>query len=200
MTMHMLESIYIELLNGYGVTPSSTEELWLEIKRNNLKHLEDLYEQLLIVKNKIENWNVILFTLYYHDIIYKATRKDNEEKSGELASIRMTKIGVSKNDINRCYQQITATKTHNENLISDSNYFNDADLSILGRESFSYKEYCRNIRKEYSVYPDLLYTRGRKKVVNHFLSMKSIYKTDEFYSLYEKTARQNLKKELLTNN
>lgn len=201
----MIKSNYIELLKEFGVNSNSAEELWNEINYNyskknrhyhNLKHLKDLYNQLANVKDKIHNWQVILFTLYYHDIIYISTQKDNEEKSAELASKRMKEIGVQESDVKLCYEQIIATKSHSENSESDTNYFTDADLSILGRTPTKYKTYCSNIRKEYSIYPDFLYKKGRKKVVNHFLSMKKIFKTDEFYNRYEEQAKLNLQQEL----
>lgn len=201
----MIESTYIELIQEYEVNTNSATELWSEISTNyskssryyhNLEHLEDLHSQLTNEKSKIENWQVILFTLFYHDIVYKSTKKDNEEKSAELALKRMTQIGVNKKHIKLCFDQIIATKTHEPNPNSDTNFFTDADLSILGRESSQYKIYCKNIRKEYSIYSDFLYNKGRKKVINHFLSMDSIFKTDEFNSQYERQARKNLKAEL----
>jgi len=201
----MLESIYKDLLTNYNVDLETTKDLWKEIKTNhsksgrhyhNLDHLIDLHNQLIEVKDKIKNWNVILFTLFYHDVIYKSTKKDNEEQSGKLAIKRMTEIGVQESEINQCHQQILATKYHKENSDSDTNYFTDADLSILGREPNKYKDYCRKIRKEYSIYPNFLYNKGRKKVIEHFLSMPRIYKTEEFYNKYEKQAKQNLLEEL----
>lgn len=201
----MVEINYIELLKKYGVDSNSSKELWNEIKINysksnrhyhNLKHLEDLLEQLMSVKGRIENWNVILFTLYYHDIIYKSTKRDNEERSAELAKNRMLEIGVNEKDIKLCFEQIIATKTHNYHSNSDTNYFTDADLSILGREPTHYKSYCEHIRKEYSVYPNFMYKKGRKKVINHFLSMNRIFKTEEFHQRFEQQAILNLKQEL----
>lgn len=203
----MTKSNYIELLKQYKVDSDSTERLWNEINRyytqenryyHNLQHLEALLLELLKVKDKIENWSVILFTLYYHDIIYKTTKKDNEEKSAQLATQRMMEIGVEKNEIELCRRQITATKSHKDQADSDTNYFTDADLSILGKEPIIYETYCSNIRKEYRIYPNFLYKKGRKKVVNHFLSMNRIFKTKEFYDKYEEQAKFNLSNELKT--
>lgn len=52
------------------------------------------------------------------------------------------------------------------------------------------------VRKEYSIYPDLLYKPGRKKVLQHFLQMERIFKTQVFYDKYETQSRRNLEKEL----
>ena len=203
----MIKSNYIELIEQYEVDSKYTEELWNEIDRNyskenryyhNLKHIESLLFELVSIRDKIQNWQVILFTLYYHDIIYKSTKKDNEEKSAELAAKRMIEIGVNKNHIEQCQRQIIATKSHIEQTDSDTNYFTDADLSILGKEPSQYETYCSNIRKEYSIYPNFLYKKGRKKVVNHFLSMNRIFKTKEFFEKYEEQAKFNLNNELKT--
>ncbi len=201
----MIQSSYIELLKEYKVNPSSIKALWSEIKANytksgrhyhNLQHLENILGQLANVKDRIDNWNVILFTLYYHDIIYKSTKKDNEERSAELASKRMNEIGVNEYDIKLCCEQIIATKTHITHSNSDTNFFTDADLSILGQEPDKYKNYCESIRKEYSIYPNFLYKKGRKKVIIHFLSMKKIFKTEDFFSKFEEQAKLNLQNEL----
>ena len=81
-------------------------------------------------------------------------------------------------------------------LDTDTNLFTDADLAILGTDWNSYKKYYQQIRKEYSIYPDMIYNPGRKKVLHHFLHMERIYKTVWFYNRYEQQAIINLEKEL----
>ena len=149
-----------------------------------------------MVKGEIQNWDTILFTLYYHDIIYNSLKSDNEEQSAELAEKRMNQISVPVGTIELCKQQILATKSHMVSPNSDTNYFTDADLSILGQGRETYSQYCKNIRKEFSIYPDFIYNPGRKKVVSHFLTMDRIYKTDYFYIQLEAEARKNLANEL----
>jgi predicted metal-dependent HD superfamily phosphohydrolase len=46
------------------------------------------------------------------------------------------------------------------------------------------------------MYPDFLYRPGRRKVLQHFLDMERIFKTEEFASKFEKQARVNLGWEL----
>ncbi|MGE4514074.1 MAG: hypothetical protein AB7E26_09720, partial [Chryseobacterium sp.] len=69
-------------------------------------------------------------------------------------------------------------------------------LSILGSESEIYVSYTQKIRKEYSIYPDLLYRPGRKKVLEHFLKSESIFKTEYFKEKYELRARENILSEI----
>ena len=187
----MLKEIFIGLLKKYTDNNSLIEELWTEIEKNysgkkryyhTLQHLDNLLAQLTEVKGEIQNWETILFTLYYHDIIYNSLKSDNEEKSAELAEKRMKLISVSIDKIELCKQQILATKSHLKSTDTDTNYFTDADLSVLGQPWETYLDYCKNVRKEYSFYPDFVYNLGRKKVLNHFLTMDRIFKTDFFYN------------------
>ena len=201
----MLKETFIGLLTNYTDNDSLTNELWTEIEKNytskkrhyhTLQHLDNLLTQLTEVKDEIQNWNAVLFTLYYHDIIYNSLKSDNEEKSAELAEKRLKQISVSIETIELCIKLILATKSHLISTDSDTNYFTDADLSVLGQNWEAYSLYCKNVRKEYSIYPDLVYNPGRKKVLKHFLSMNRIYKTDFFFCKFETQAKSNLTNEL----
>lgn len=200
----MIKETFFELIAIYSKNAVLANDLWYEIELkyssknrfyHTLNHLENLLNQLKDVKSEIEDWKGILFTLYYHDIIYKASKFNNEEKSAEFAVQRMEQLLVSKLIIGNCKNQILATKNHSINENSDTNYFIDADLSILGHDWNSYSNYYQNVRKEYSIYPDLIYNNGRKKFLKHFLSMQKIFKTEFFYQKFESNSRLNLQKE-----
>lgn len=201
----MLKETFIELLTNYTDNHRLTDKLWTEISKNysskkrhyhTLQHLDGLLTQLTAIKDKIQNWDIILFTLYYHDIIYNPLKSDNEEKSAELAEKHLKQISVSSDKIELCKKQILATKSHLKSTDSDTNYFTDADLSVLGQDWEIYSLYYKNVRKEYSIYPDFMYNSGRKKVLTHFLTMGRIFKTDFFYDKFEMRAKRNLAHEL----
>ncbi|WP_291963793.1 hypothetical protein [Maribacter sp.] len=203
----MLQEKFNELLTKYTDDKSLINTLWSEIEKNysgnrrhyhTLQHLDNLLAQLTDVKEEIQNWDTILFTLYYHDIIYNATKSDNEEKSANLAVKRLKEVAVSSAIIEKCKKQILATKSHLSSNDSDTNYFTDADLSVLGQSWETYTLYYKNVRKEYAIYPSFIYKPGRKKVLHHFLSMDRIFKTDIFYNKYEANAKSNLQRELKT--
>lgn len=162
---------------------------------HNLHHLENLFAELETVKANISDWNAICFSVFYHDVIYNARQNDNEEQSAWLAEKHLRKMQAPETLIARCKSQIFATKSHEPSQDDDTNLFTDADLAILGKPWAEYETYCRQIREEYSIYPDLLYRPGRKKVLKRFLEMKRIYKTDLFAGKYEEQARENLRKE-----
>jgi predicted metal-dependent HD superfamily phosphohydrolase len=113
-----------------------------------------------------------------------------------VAHDQLTRLGIPNDKIARCQQQIIATKEHQYNSDNDTNYLVDMDLAILGESPEIYKDYSGKIREEYAVYPDFLYKKGRKKVLQHFLGMGIIFKTEEFRDIYEQQARENLNTEL----
>lgn len=199
-----LRDIFFKLTGKYDNNFDLEEKLWIEIENHysvpgrhyhTLRHLENLLTQLEEIKDNILNWDAVLFAVFYHDIIHKPTKNNNEEKSAALAAKRLTEINISPAIISKCAAMILATKKHIQNDDHDINYFTDADLSVFGQSWEEYEKYFKQIRKEYSVYPDLIYNAGRKKVLDHFLKMKRIYKSNYFYEKLEAKARENLSKE-----
>jgi len=69
-------------------------------------------------------------------------------------------------------------------------------LGILGQSPEVYLKYTKSIREEYKSVPTFLYTKGRKKVLHHFINKPFIYATATFQKLYEEQAKLNLINEL----
>lgn len=184
-----------KLINGFW---KEIETKYTERGRHyhNLFHLENMFLELENVKNKITDFNSVSFSVFYHDIIYDATSKSNEEKSALYAADRLHKLNLDEDLISNINTQILATKSHQKSEDTDTDYLLDADLSILGKDLPVYMEYTRKIRKEYAIYPDLLYKPGRKKVLRHFLELDTIFKTEDFRNKYELKARENMTTEL----
>ncbi|UQB70141.1 hypothetical protein [Epilithonimonas zeae] len=200
-----LNSIFSDLISKYSDNEILKTDYWKEIEQSysqksrqyhNLIHLENMILELEEVKDKIADYGSILFSIFYHDIIYKATSKDNEEKSAELAKTRLEKLNIPNDKIIRIHNQIFATKSHKRSEDSDTNFLLDADLAILGQDWKIYENYTQQIRKEYSIYLDFMYKPGRKKVLTHFLEFEEIFKTDYFKAKYEEKARENIQREL----
>jgi predicted metal-dependent HD superfamily phosphohydrolase len=112
-----------------------------------------------------------------------------------MAAEALSLLGIDEYRVARCAQQILATKNHTFHSDKDINLFTDADLSILGKDQKTYKLYSEQVRREYAVYKDEVYYPGRAKVLQHFLDMPRIYKTDFFYQQYEDQARKNIAQE-----
>ena len=200
-----LNSIFSDLISKYSNNEKLKTEYWAEIEKSysqkkrkyhNLNHLENMILELENVKDQISDYDALLFSVFYHDIIYKATSKDNEEKSAEIAKTRLDKLNISNERITKIYNQILATKSHKKSDDSDTNFLLDTDLAILGKDWNVYENYVQQIKEEYSIYPDFLYKPGRKKVLIHFLKFEEIFKTDYFKEKYEKMARENIQREI----
>ena len=111
----------------------------------------------------------------------------------------LKKIEFWEDEIAEVERLILATKSHPlQNNTPDTDLLLDLDLEVLGAAPEVYQEYSSNIRKEYAIYPDLLYKPGRKKVLLHFLDMPFIYRTELFRDKLEAAARENLNNELAT--
>ncbi|CAM3976202.1 hypothetical protein FLCU109888_12075 [Flavobacterium cucumis] len=200
-----LKEIYANLLLEIGFNPNEINSLWLDLEKayskksryyHNVTHLEEMVFWFLKYKEQLQQPNEVLYSIFYHDYVYKVTRKDNELKSAEHA-IALLKPNHQLNK-ELVFDLILATQLHQHNENEDNNWLIDFDLKILSKDWEDYKIYCQQIRKEYTIYPDFLYNPGRKKALAHFLENKNIYQTETFRSLFEDKARENIQKEIAT--
>ena len=203
--MEYVESQWIVLASGYTSDEKLIQKLWKELHQHyiskgrhyhNLHHIQTLLNLSAEHQAFIEQIDLVRFAIFYHDIIYKTTQSDNEEKSAALAVERLQELQVANDKIKKVQEMVLATKTHQLHQEQDVNLLVDFDLSILGADWEQYLIYSQQIRKEYSLYPDMLYNKGRKKVLQHFLSRPNIYLTTLFHDKLEVQARQNLQQEL----
>ncbi|MFM9988020.1 hypothetical protein [Flavobacterium sp.] len=200
----MLQNKYTELLLKIGFTENTIESNWSDLVKayssksrhyHNLNHLEEMIALFDSYKSELQFPNEVLYSIFYHDYIYKATRKDNELKSAEFAlSIFPENTKLDKQLV---FDMICATQLHQQNEIKDINWLIDFDLKILSKDWEDYKTYFQQIRKEYKVYPNVLYKPGRKKALEHFLKNEFIFQTSEFRNKYEAQARENIKQEII---
>jgi predicted metal-dependent HD superfamily phosphohydrolase len=201
----MLKPEFYSTLGSLGCAELVIAELWSEIAKqhsskmryyHSLDHLDHMMLQLQQVQSAIELWDAVVLAVAYHDIIYNPLRSNNEERSAAIAVERLTAAGVDADTVARTHRHILASKAHMMSADQDTNYFTDADLSVLGARLEVYKQYADHVRKEYRYFPDLVYIPGRKKVLRHFLDMPRIFKTEHFYLNFETQAHQNLLWEL----
>ncbi len=200
-----LKNAYFDLFQKYCSNLGLQYNFWEEIDQaythlkryyHNLYHIEYMLMKVNEVRSEVDDIDSLLFSLYYHDIVYDVVKKDNEKKSAELLLKRLKEIGYPESQCEKCYQQILATKQHQVSEDHDTNILMDADLAILGESWEDYLIYSQNVRREYNVYPDFIYNKGRAKVLESFLERDRIYKTDYFYENYEERARSNMRREL----
>jgi len=200
----MIKQEFLESLNNNTSDSEQQLTMWSEIQKNysepnryyhNLTHMNAMLTELKILRKKFSNWDTIIFAIAYHDLVYDTLKSNNEELSAETATERLISISFPEKLISFCSHLILSTKKHESSDV-ETNLFIDADLSILGSDSETYMLYAKQIRREYSIFPDLVYNPGRKKMLTHFLNMSNIYKSEEFSKKYELRARANLRAEL----
>lgn len=160
---------------------------------HDLTHIEDCLAALAAVDNlSASERDILTEAIWWHDVVYDATRSDNEELSAELAEQYLRPD--LRSEVGRL---IRLTKSHQVEpgdrlgaiLIS-------IDLSILGAEPARYDAYAAAIRKEFAHVPDRDYRAGRSRVLSQFAARLVIYPDAAFAAIHDRRARENLAREL----
>ena len=204
-----LRSIWDELTGRYCNDSELITRFYQEIERkytsggrhyHNLHHIAALLRYCEQFAHELNDQDVVLFAVFYHDIIYNVLRKDNEPRSAQLAVKRLQALQVPAEKIAQVKLYIEATQTHAITTavthMGDLQLFLDFDMSILAADWEVYEAYTRQVRKEYRIYPDKLYYPGRKKFLEHCLQAQHIFQTEVFREKYEMMARENIRREL----
>ena len=106
-----LKQIFIGLVQVYSKDQTNINSLWQEIGRkysgrkrhyHNLAHLKALIDQLTECKHLVADWDTILFSVFYHDIIYDVMKSNNEKRSAELAEKRLFAINFPNDKTSLC--------------------------------------------------------------------------------------------------
>ena len=144
--------------------------------------------------------NFVFIAIVYHDIIYSTRKTDNEEQSAEYLHKMFFKkfVDLKASEIIFIKDLIRYTK-HNtyfdDKFHNDIKLFLDLDLMILSEPWEKYIEYAQNVRKEYRVYPNFIYKKGRLDFLQKFSEKERIYLSSTFKNL-EIKARENMKNEI----
>lgn len=209
--MHEQDQIknqWTNLCSSYGAPVSLIEKSFQEIMKaygsknrhyHNLGHIRALLQSADEHKALIEDYDAVLFAIFMHDIVYKATASGNEEQSAALSERLLKDLYIPEEKILMISEMILATKDHTtlpDDAGTDLKIFLDFDLKILGEDRDVYQQYMKQIRREYALVPDFLYNPGRKKVLKKFMQARFLYKTKVFRDLYEMKARENIQFEI----
>ena len=162
---------------------------------HNLKHIENLITQIETLSLSAYDNAILINVALFHDVIYKAVRKDNELKSAEFAAYWLSKLNMRTAELEIICDIIRSTNTHQSSDLL-TQLFLDIDLSILGENEENYQKYLVKIRKEHISIPNYLYKIGRKRFLKNMLSRKAIFSTYEYFETFENQARKNLSNEL----
>jgi predicted metal-dependent HD superfamily phosphohydrolase len=201
----LLEELFKTAASRYGKAGEAVESAWDTIRYyysspdrfyHNFDHLRHFCRAIELLDKSMLSREEILFSVFYHDVIYRPLEGDNEEQSAGLAVAELEKLGAPQFVTKSVAELVMATKQHEGASGSDINNFLDADLAILGEDKEKYHEYARLIRLEYHQIPDDIYKPGRHKVLSRFLTRQTIYKSSLFQRERESKARENIMREL----
>lgn len=132
----------------------------------------------------------------FHDAIYCADSKENEEKSAFHARAWLSRMNDPDASLICSFILLTAP-----NAVGPTDeagkYFLDIDYAILGQDEVMYQRYAEQVKKEYCFYcSESVFNRGRTKFLYTLLQKKKIFRTEHFQKLLEKQARKNMEQEL----
>lgn len=166
---------------------------------HNREHLAELLAFAHHYRKAIKRFDLLCWAIFYHDVIYVPGNRANEEHSALMAENWLPKLGVSEQDVAVVASWIRASASHVLPAAAsseDGQLFLDMDMAILGASEQRYRDYVRQVRKEFRKFPNFLYKPGRRKVLTHFLAQERIYKSQQFFDRFEEAARKNIAWEL----
>lgn len=204
-----LEAIWSTTANKYCGDETLVAGLYSELAGHysephryyhNLDHIGSLLRLFSRYKNMLTRPDVVLFSIFYHDVIYVPGRGDNEQKSARLAGRALEQLGVPPEIISDVQQYIEATTSHRVSPAADEDLklFVDFDLAILAADRESYQEYLLKVRKEYGHLSTDYFAQGRSAFLQQMLRQEHIFHTESFRSK-EEAARKNMQWELQMN-
>jgi predicted metal-dependent HD superfamily phosphohydrolase len=81
-----LQEKYTELLLNIGFKENEIQNNWSDLEiayssksrhYHNLSHIKDMILSFETYRDRLRNPNEILFSIFYHDYVYKSSKKDN---------------------------------------------------------------------------------------------------------------------------
>lgn len=200
-----MKDLFFKIAAPHESDQSIVAALWQVLEKNytsprrhyhTLTHIKTMLHEAFVHEAEVCDWRAFVMAIFYHDAVYNVLRSDNEEKSARLAAKHLAQINFPSPSIATCEALILVTKKHILGANYESSLLIDIDLAILGTEWDTYAEYTRQIRREYSIYPDFVYRPGRRKVLEGFLQRDFIFQTPDFSARLEAKAQQNIRQEL----
>ena len=180
---------------------------------HTLEHVSHVQATLNAYKDKFSDFQAAELAAKFHDIVYEVGDDYNYNEARSCAKF-LEMIGEDnpdlKFDFNPCdfstielvLAMIGCTHGHTLDIIrnpdsltagqiEDIKMFLDADIKILSEDEATVIKFEDAIRKEFSIYNDVVYSFGRIKVLQSFLNRPHIY-LSQIGEPWEQKARDNL--------
>jgi predicted metal-dependent HD superfamily phosphohydrolase len=200
-----LRDEWLELCAGYGLADDPARRAFDRLVEayagpgrayHTLEHIGHVLQTLTAVRDQSRDFTALRFAAWFHDAIYDARAKDNEERSADLAATVLGELNIAAETAAEVRRLILLTKTHDPSPDDpDGRLLVDADLAILGASAEEYRCYAAAIRREYDWVPDEAYRAGRRAVLEGFLRRPRLFRT-VVLAAREEQARRNLAAEI----
>jgi predicted metal-dependent HD superfamily phosphohydrolase len=196
-----LEATWLDLCERLGVEGDRRHAIWQILVAaynephrhyHTLAHIKAVVPHAERLRERFRDLDGVLLALFFHDVVYDASRQDNEACSADLMRGLLPEI-----DTERAGAMIVATKHHAATSDPDTNLLLDIDMSILGADWPDYLAYAEGVYREYlPVYGHDAYAAGRVALfLQPTLTRDTIFLTPEFADR-ETAARENLHREI----
>lgn len=194
------------LATRYSTDASLVDSLYRELVAHycephrhyhTLDHITALLRLFVQFEADLKKPDIVLFSIFYHDVVYTPGRGDNEEQSAKLAFRALEQLGVPVNVIEAVRHYVLVTRHHQLTADADTDLklFIDFDLSILAADLETYRTYLDGVRKEYAYLSVEQFAQGRSAFLQNMLSQEHIFYSNRFESKEEAT-RKNMQWEL----
>lgn len=165
---------------------------------HTLVHLEEMIGYLGRLDYDVgKDYQTLVLTSLFHDIVYDPKSATNEEDSAMLFEMFWNESAKGDEEVKaRVVQYILATKQHTATAEdSCEQLLLDIDMAVLGKQKEAYWKYAALIRREYAFVEHNVYCEKRAEVLQGFLK-HPIFGTQAMKDALEEQARQNLKLEI----
>jgi predicted metal-dependent HD superfamily phosphohydrolase len=163
-------------------------------KHHTVTHLHEMLDAIGLLADSGVKFDreVVELAAWFHNAIYEIGRDDNEDRSAELARELLASSPI-RDEVARL---VLVTKTHK---VADDDVNGgvlcDADLSVLGSETFRYRAYAAAVREEYADVPEGIYKPARARVLSSLLDGQ-LFHTAVGRERWDQLARRNVAEEI----
>lgn len=200
-----LEQAWRELLARLGATGDAVLETgralleaWSDPHRryHSREHLCDVLDRVEELADDATDPDAVRLAAWYHDAVYEGF-PDDEERSAVKAETELSALDLPAALVAEVARLIRLTVRHDP-APDDRNgaVLSDADLAALAVEPERYRANSAAIRQEYLHVPERMFRAGRAAVIEVMLTTRELFFTVTGRRRWEKTARENLAREL----
>ncbi len=162
---------------------------------HDTRHLHRMFDELDCwrpeLNIRVDQIAALELAIVYHDVVYVPGSPENERLSAERAVEDLRRLGLPRALVHQVKMAILATMRHvcgRHDRIS--RLMIDLDLCAMASPA-EYTENGSRIRKEFSVFDDQDYAKGRVDFLGAMLKRRRIFR-GPFADRYEQATRENI--------